>query len=134
MPILKFLQMTPGVDMKSCNACQNRYLVSKRMPKNVEIKIWSGNACQMMNFDSISQVNPYSNSQSINVAFSPGVVYIRDLDRLANWLFWSKKFDYSIKKVDLKTQKFIFLKAVHIKIISTEFPSGGLKWNIRHHL
>ena len=60
--------------MKSCNACQNRYLVSKRMPKNVEIKIWSGNACQMMNFDSISQVNPYSNSQSINVAFSPGVI------------------------------------------------------------
>jgi len=61
-------------NMKSCNACQNRYLVSKRMPKNVEIKIWSGNACQMMNFDSISQVNPYSNSQSINVAFSPGVI------------------------------------------------------------
>jgi len=44
MPILIFLQMAPGVDMKSCNACQNRYLVSKRMPKNVEIKIWSGNA------------------------------------------------------------------------------------------
>ena len=74
MPILIFLQMAPGVDMKSCNACQNRYLVSERMPKNVEIKIWSGNACQMMNFDSISQVNPYSNSQSINVAFSPGVI------------------------------------------------------------
>ncbi len=60
--------------MKSCNTCQNWYLVSERMPKNVEIKIWSGNACQIMNFDSISQVNPYSNSQSINVAFSPGVI------------------------------------------------------------
>ena len=75
---------------KQVNACQNFFFVtakyevlqhmpklvfvSERMPKNVEIKIWSGNACQIMNFDSISQVNPYSNSQSINVAFSPGVI------------------------------------------------------------
>ena len=51
-------------------------MVLECLPKNVETKIWSGNACQTMNFYaySISQGNPYSNSRSINVAFSPGVM------------------------------------------------------------
>jgi len=76
MPTLLFLQMAPGVDTKFCNACQlTIYNTATHTHANLGLKIYfAGNACQKMNFDSISQVNPYSNSRSINVAFSPGVM------------------------------------------------------------